>query len=217
MSAPRDWDLRADELSADAIARGEPTAWFDDLYAAGSAGEVSMPWDRTVPQVDLRSWAEREGLDGSGRRAVVVGCGLGADAEYLASLGFTTTAFDISPTAVEVARGRNPGSSVDYRVADLLALPAEWSLSFDLVVEIFTLQALPDPPREQAATAVTGLVAPGGTLLVVAFRYAGSDSAEVGPPFPLDRHFMESLGRGGLHAVQLEEIDGPRWRATYRR
>ena len=217
MSAPRDWDLRADELSADAIARGEPTAWFDDLYAAGSAGEVSMPWDRTVPQVDLRSWAEREGLDGAGRRAVVIGCGLGADAEYLASLGFTTTAFDISPTAVEVARGRNLGSSVDFRVADLLPLPEEWSRSFDLVVEIFTLLALPDPPRERAADAVTGLVAPGGTLLAVAFRYADSGSAEVGPPFPLDRHFMESLGRGGLHAVELEEIDGPRWRATYRR
>ena len=165
MSEPRDWDLRADELSADAIRRGEPTAWFDDLYAAGSAGEVSMPWDRTGPQVDLQTWAEREQVDGSGRRAVVVGCGLGADAEYLATLGFTTTAFDIAPTAVEVARGRNPGSAVDYRVADLLALPAEWERSFDLVVEIFTLQALPDPPREQAADAVTGLVADGGTLL----------------------------------------------------
>jgi SAM-dependent methyltransferase len=217
MTSPRDWDLRANELSAEAIARGEPTTWFDELYAAGSAGEVSMPWDRTTPQVDLRAWAEREHLDGTGRRAVVVGCGLGADAEYLASLGFTTTAFDISPTAVEVARGRNPGSGVDYRVADLLALPEEWSEAFDLVVEIFTLQALPDPPREQAADAVAGLVADGGTLLAVQFRYAESVGAEAGPPFPLARDFMESLGRGGLHVVRLEEIDGPRWRATYRR
>ncbi|MET1060336.1 MAG: class I SAM-dependent methyltransferase [Nocardioides sp.] len=217
MSEPRDWDLRADELSAEAIGRGDPTAWFDELYAAGSAGEVSMPWDRTLPQVDLREWAEREGVDGAGRRAVVVGCGLGADAEYLASLGFTTTAFDISPTAVEVARGRNPGSSVDYRVADLLALPDEWHHAFDLVVEIFTLQALPDPPREAAADAVTGLVDEGGTLLVVAFRYAGSGNAESGPPFPLGRAFMESLARDGLDAVRLEELAGPRWRATYRR
>ncbi len=217
MSAPRDWDLRAAELSADAIGRGDPTAWFDELYAAGSAGEVSMPWDRTEPQVDLRAWAEREAPDGSGRRAVVVGCGLGADAEYLASLGFATTAFDISPTAVGEARGRNPESSVDYRVADLLALPEDWALSFDLVVEIFTLQALPDPPRERAADVVTGLVADGGTLLAVAFRYADSDGAGAGPPFPLDRRFMESLARGGLLALDLEEVDGPRWRATYRR
>ena len=217
MSEPRDWDLRADELAADAIGRGDPTAWFDELYAAGSAGEVSMPWDRTTPQVDLREWAEREGIDGAGQRAVVVGCGLGADAEYLATLGFATTAFDISPTAVEVARSRNEGSGVDYRVADLLALPDEWRHAFDLVVEIFTLQALPDPPREAAADAVTGLVAEGGTLLAVAFRYADSGNAETGPPFPLGRDFMEGLARGGLHAVRLEEVDGPRWRATYRR
>jgi SAM-dependent methyltransferase len=214
----RDWDEKADELSARAIGRGEPTAWFDELYAAGAAGDVTMPWDRSQPQVELREWAEREGLDGTGRRAVVVGCGLGADAEYLASLGFTTTAFDISPTAVEVARARHPGSRVDYRVADLLKLPEEWHQAFDLVAEIFTLQALPDPPRDAAADAVTGLVADGGTLLAVAFRYDDdSPDADAGPPFPLDRGFMAGLARGGLGVVRLEELDGPRWRATYQR
>jgi hypothetical protein len=76
---------------------------------------------------------------------------------------------------------------------------------------------LPDPPRQAAADAVTGLVTEGGTLLAVAFRYAGSGNAETGPPFPLGRAFMEGLARGGLHAVRLEEVDGPRWRATYRR
>lgn len=217
MSAPRDWDERADELSAGAIGRGAPTSWFDELYAEGAAGDVTMPWDRTEPQVQLKEWAERESVEGVGRRAVVVGCGLGADAEYLASLGFATTAFDISPTAVDVARTRNPGSSVDYRVADLLALPGEWDRAFDLVVEIFTLQALPDPPREEAADAVTGLVADDGTLLAVAFRYDASAPTDAGPPFPLDRAFMERLARGGLVMVRLEELDGPRWRATYRR
>lgn len=217
MSEPRDWDVRANELSADAIGRGDPTAWFDELYAEGRDGAVGMPWDRSVPQVDLRTWAEREGLDGTGRRAVVVGCGLGADAEYLSSLGFTTSAFDISPTAVELARSRNPGSSVDYRVADLLALPGEWHHAFDLVVEIFTLQAMPDPPREGAADGVVGLVAEGGTLLAVQFRYVASAPVEARPPFPLDREFMESLGRDGLRVVGLEEVDGPRWRATYGR
>ena len=50
----RDWDLRADELSARAIADGEPTAWFDRLYAEGATGTVSMPWDRDEPHVLLR-------------------------------------------------------------------------------------------------------------------------------------------------------------------
>ena len=32
-----------------------------------------------------------------------------------------------------------------------------------------------------------------------------------------DELSSEAIARGGLHAVRLEEIDGPRWRATYRR
>ncbi len=218
MTNPRDWDVRANELSTDAIRRGHPTAWFDELYAEGAAGEVSMPWDRTEPHPLLQEWADDERLDGGGRRAVVVGCGLGADAEFLASLGFDTVAFDVAPTAVDLARSRNPGSTVEYRVADLLALPPDWHLAFDLVVEIFTLQAVPDPPREVMADAVTRLVATGGTLFAVAFRHDDTEPSEAGPPFPLTRTFMERLGRGGLDVVRLEErVEPSRWRATYTR
>ena len=73
MTEPRDWDLRADELAAAAIGREQPTAWFDELYAEGRAGAVSMPWDRVDPQPLLKEWAEREGLEGAGRTAIVVG------------------------------------------------------------------------------------------------------------------------------------------------
>ena len=213
----RDWDERADELSAEAIGSGEPTAWFDRLYAEGAAGDVSLPWDRTEPQVLLREWVEREGIDGTGKRAIVVGCGLGADAAYLAGLGFATTGFDISETAVALATERTAGTGVDLQAADLLDLPVAWLGAFDLVVEIFTVQALPDPPRAEAIEAVAGLVAPGGTLLAIAFRYDGSEPADVGPPFPLTRETMEALATDGLELARLEELPGPRWRGEYRR
>ena len=213
----RDWDVRADELSAEAIAGGEPTAWFDRLYDAGDAGEVAMPWDRDEPQVLLREWAEARDLRGAGRRAVVVGCGLGADAEYLASLGFVTTGFDVAATAVRLAQERHPGSSVDYRVADLLDLPAAWHRAFDLVVEIFTVQALPDPPRDRAVAGVASLVADGGTLLAIAFRHERGLDERHGPPFALTRASMESLATGGLTTVRAEELPGPRWRVEHHR
>jgi len=213
----RDWDLRADELAGEAIGRGEPTAWFDRLYAEGIAGDISVPWDRDDPNPQLAEWAEGVALDGTGRQAVVVGCGLGADAEYVASRGFATTAFDIAPAAIGEVRRRRPESTVDYRVEDLLALSPDLAGRFDLVVEIFTLQALPDPPRQQAVDAVVGLVAPGGTLVAVAFRDNGSEPAGQGPPFPLDGDFMGSLARGGLELVRLDEVAGPRWLAEYRR
>lgn len=213
----RDWDLRADELSAEAIAAGRPTEWFDRLYAAGVSGEVSLPWDREDPQVLLHEWAQGAGLAGEGRRAVVVGCGLGADAEYLARLGFEVTAFDVSPTAVALAADRYPGSPVSYEVADLLDLPAPWHGAFDLVVEIFTLQALPEPPRRDAGRGVTSLVAPGGTLLAIQFRYDGTGSVDAGPPFPQTRDLFDSLAADGLDLVALEELQPARWRAELRR
>ena len=214
---PTDWDLRGDEFAAESIERGEPTGWFDRLYAEGVAGEVSMPWDRTEPHVLLRDWAEHTRLDGDGKAGVVVGCGLGADAAYLASLGFTTVGFDVAPTAIEVARARHGAAGVEFRVADLLALPEEWTGAFDLVVEIFTIQALPDPPRTEAARQVSALVAPGGTLLAVAFRHDGSTSPEEGPPFALTQETMDGLAVDGLRVATREELPGPRWRVEYRR
>ncbi len=213
----RDWDLRADALASEAIGAGEPTAWFDRLYAEGLAGEISVPWDRDDPNPQLSEWAESVGLEGAGLSAVVVGCGLGADAEFVAARGFATTGFDIAPAAIEEVQRRRPESTVDYRVEDLLALSPDLVGRFDLVVEIFTLQALPDPPRQQAAEAVVGLVRPGGRLVAVAFRNEGSASSDQGPPFALGRGFMESLGSGALDLVRLEEKDGPRWLAEYRR
>ena len=213
----RDWDLRANELSSAAIAAGQPTAWFDQLYGAGAAGDISMPWDRDEPYAQLRQWAEDSALDATGKRAVVVGCGLGADAEYLSGRGFSTTAFDISPTAIEIARSRHPGTKVDYRVADLLALPEEYRRAFDLVVEIFTIQALPDPPRAAAIAAVASLVATGGTLLAISFRQDGDERAQQGPPYPLTRGEMESLATGGLSVNHIEQAAGDRWLATFRR
>jgi len=210
-----DWHARADRLAAESIGAGEPTAWFDRLYAAAVAGEVDMPWSRDGAHAALAEWTS--GRAGAGRRAVVVGCGLGADAAHLARLGWATTAFDISPTAVEEARRRHAGSGAEFAVGDLLALPEEWRAAFDLVVEVFTLQALPDPPRGAAAAAVVDLVAPGGTLLAVQFRADGSHPAGEGPPFPLARGFMESLAGDRLDLVGLEELDGPLWRAEYRR
>src|SRR4051812_3372561 len=140
MSNDRDWDQLADELGVAAVADGEPTRWYDELWSAAARGEVSMPWDRTRPHDLLADFAAAR--DGTGGRAVVVGAGYGADAEHLASLGWRTTAFDISPAAVAATRDRYPDTEVDYRVADLLDLPADLVGAFDLVVEIYTIQAL---------------------------------------------------------------------------
>ena len=130
-------------LASASFAAGDPTGWFDRLYAAGASGRVPVPWSRRDPHPLLAEWAQRHHLAGEGKRAIVPGRALGADAEYLAGLGFATTAFDISPTAIRLARHRHPDSPVEYAAADLLHLPRPWQQAFDLVAEIITVQALP--------------------------------------------------------------------------
>jgi SAM-dependent methyltransferase len=206
----------ADRLAGPSLAAGDATGWFDRLYREAADGRAVVPWDEPAPSGGLDS----AGLPGGdGKRALVVGCGLGRDAEFVAGLGYATIAFDISPTAVRDARARHSPSLVDYRVADLLDPPSDWAQAFDLVVESNTVQALPRSLRAPATASVASFLAPGGTLLVLAAALdtPGPD----GPPWPLTPEEIEAFAVGGVRAVSLDRLpsdrfDG-RWRALFTR
>ena len=192
----REDSLSTDELEAilvsEARAAGDPTGWFDRLYRAGESGHVAVPWSRSEAQHLLTDWAASRSLHGGGRRAIVVGCALGADAEFVACLGYETTAFDISPAAIRLTRRRHRGSPVHYTMANLLDLPSTWTRAFDLVVEIITVQALPDPPRSDAIANVGRLVGLGGVLVAVALAQPENESREAeAPPWPLSREEID--------------------------
>lgn len=216
-----DPDAYAGRLAAEAIAGGSPTAWFERLYAEASRGEAVVPWDRDEPHQLVADWFRD--VAGSGRRALVVGAGLGRDAEFVARRGFATTAFDVSPSAVDAARRRHAGSSVHYVQADLLDPPPEWRHAFDLVLESLTVQSLPATVRGPAIAGVPRFVAPGGTLLVVAFGRDDDVPAGDGPPWPLVRGEIDAFASDGVQPVRIEAIRDPdtpaglRWRAEFRR
>jgi SAM-dependent methyltransferase len=186
-------------LSAEAVAAGRPVAWFEQFYAE-SAELDDVPWADQEPNPHLVRQPEVQ--DGNGRRALVVGCGFGDDAEWLAANGWSTTAFDIAPTAVSRARQRFPQSSVDYVTADLLDSPVEWHSAYDLVVEFFTLQVLTEPMRPAAFAALRDLLTPGGRLLVLCRR---RHEQEPLPPFPWP--LTESELRAGLAGLELERFE----------
>lgn len=205
---------RARKVIAESLRAGDATGWFEQLYAASRREGFAMPWDDGEPNEELVAWLD--GARHEGGAALVVGAGPGRDAELLAARGYATTAFDVSPTAIDAARERFPSSPVTYTVADLLDPPAQWRAAFDLVVEVFTVQSLPDPPRADAIRSVAGFVAPGGTLLVVATARDDGTPDPDGPPWPLLRRDVESFAAGGLELVRLERL-GHRWRAELHR
>ncbi|MHA3703628.1 DUF952 domain-containing protein [Jatrophihabitans sp. YIM 134969] len=194
----------------------DPTAWFEQLYGDAAAGTAVVPWDLPNPGAGVVEWAQ--GRELTGVRTLVVGCGYGRDAEYLAGRGADVTAFDIAPTAVSGARERHPDTAVTYLVADLLSPPTDWLGAFDLVVENMNVQALPEPLRSDAIAAVGRFVAPGGTLVATEAARADDAPAEPGPPWPFLRAEMESFGSGVLTLVALDGTDPlTRWRAEFHR
>ncbi|MEU1385275.1 MULTISPECIES: class I SAM-dependent methyltransferase [unclassified Nonomuraea] len=213
----RDPDADARRLAARSLAADDPTGWFEHLYAESATGDAIVPWDSRTPHFLLAEWTAGRGHGGG--RALVVGAGLGDDAEHVAALGHATVAFDVSASAVRLARERFPDSPVDYVTADLLDPPAAWRHAFDLVVEIMTVQALPEELHARATESVAGFVRPGGTLLVIAS--GREDGGPVGaPPWPLTATEIAAFATGGLTAERIEDLrDGGRhrWRATFRR
>ena len=216
MTRGPEWNELADDLGLAAVADGEPTRWYDELWSAAARGEVALPWDRTDPHPLLSAWTAELG-PGGGRPAVVVGCGLGGDSEHLAREGWATTAFDISPAAVDAVRERYPDSPVDYRVGNLLDLDKGLVGAFDLVVEIFTVQALHPSLRAAASRGVRTLLAPGGRALVVQFPRADDEDHTPEPPWTLTRGEMEAIAGDGVEIESLELVPTPdatgrRWR-----
>ena len=105
-------------------------------------------------------------------RALDVGCGEGADAIWLALRGWHVTAIDVATNALERARaaGEAAGVEVDWVRAGLVELEqtageGAAAEGFDLVTLFYP--ALLRTADARSEKALLGLVAPGGTLLVV--------------------------------------------------
>jgi SAM-dependent methyltransferase len=182
---------------------GDAEVGFEELYASAGENLEAVPWVSLTAHPALVSWLDRQPTP-EGETALVVGCGYGDDAEELGRRGYRATAFDIAPTAIARCQERFPSSGVDYRVADLFALPQEWRGGFGLVVEIRTLQSLPPQRRAVAVRAVAETVRPGGMLWLRCL--ARADDEPVGErPWPVSRRELGGFGRVGLHELEFLE------------
>lgn len=221
-------DLEAQRARFRGYAEIAGLGWFERLYAEAVTGSARVPWDLGHPDPLLADWLvgwQPSSSEFGGRpRALVVGCGLGRDAEFVAELGFETTAFDISETAIRSAQRRFPESEVSYQVADLLDPPPSWTRGYDLVVECITVQALPESLRPSAIHNVARMVGDNGSLIVIALRQPTNHEPASGPPWPLTRPEIDAFATDGLEPVRIEQAIDPtyagrreRWRAAYHR
>ena len=210
---------RVRELQANFAASGDVTGWFEALYREADGNNEVIPWADLEPNRYFKAWAESKELKGEGRKALVVGCGLGDDAKYLADLGFEVTAFDISPTAIEWAKRLYGETPIRFEAADLFQPPPEWIGAFDLVLEIYTIQPLPLEMRPLVVDAVAAFVAENGKLVVVT-RGREDDVEPDILPWPMSRKDLSRFETHGLKQTDFvimpgEDDEPPRFVAEY--
>ena len=191
-------------LSEKATASGHPLAWFEHFYRLALTEGHSIPWADMIPNQNLIEIYDRIPNLPLPATVLVVGCGLGDDAEWLAQKGHQVTAFDISPSAINECRRRFPSSAVHYLEADLFAPPDDWLNHFDIVLESYTLQVLRNPLREEALGRVCELVSTNGILLLI--TRARDDSEPAGTmPWPLTRSELDIIPTLGFEELFFED------------
>ncbi len=196
---------RTKQLAADFLNRGDATGWFEALYDEAGGNHENIPWADLEPNRFLVEFAKKTNLRGTGRKALVVGCGLGDDAKYLHDLGFEVTGFDISPTAIEWAKKLNP--EIRFETADLFAPFQGWLGAFEFVLEIYTIQPLPLEIRPQVIDSISNFVAPNGRIVVVT-RGREDDEIPLELPWALSQKDLSQFEKNGLRQTYFEEMWG---------
>ena len=213
---------RAREIQAEFAARGDVLGWFEAFYKESDGNPDLISWADLEPNKYFREWAESTGLKGDGRKALVVGCGLGDDAKYLDDLEFNVTAFDISPTAIKWAKKLYGESDIAFEVMDLFQPFRGWLGAFDFVLEIYTIQPLPLEMRPQVVDAIAAFVADEGKLVVVT-RGREDDVEPDILPWPMSRRDLSRFEHSGLRQTDFvemppdEEDEPPRFVVEYTR
>ena len=138
------------------------------LHGRARRRRAQIPWDRGEAHPLLRGVdGGSAGLRGEGRRALVVGAGLGFDAEHLAALGFATTAFDVAPTAVAWRASASPAARSTTASPTCSTSRASGRARSTSSSRSSPCRRCRRSCGRPATAAIASTVAPGGTLFVV--------------------------------------------------
>ncbi len=180
----------------------DPLGWFDSIYKDAQGDYKAVFWADLEASPNLINWLKKNPIKKKKSKAIVIGCGVGDDAEALSDFGYEVTGFDISPTAIELCKNRYPNSKVTYLVEDLFNYPRSWIQNFDVIYECNTIQVLPGKYRIKARKAISNLIAPLGHLLVSCrSRKKGEQEDDI--PLPLDKDEIDKF----VITDKLKEID----------
>lgn len=140
----------------------QPQDW-DAVYLAPTA----PPWDIGRPQPTFVRLADSGLLGG---RVLDAGCGTGENALLAADHGADAVGVDVSPRAIEEARGKaaERGLTARFEVADALNL-GQLGMTFDTVIDSGLFHVFDDEARARYVTSLGSVLESGGSCYLMCF------------------------------------------------
>ena len=153
----------------------EESSFWESKYQA-----ASHPWDLGEPTPPLVDFFQQK-IAPSGGEMIVLGCGLGQDAVFLAEQGLSVTAVDFAPSAIatttELASAK--GVKLETLEQDIFSLSKTNKGSFDYLFEHTCFCAIAPSRRQDYVGLTADLLRPNGKLYGIFFTH----NREGGPPF----------------------------------
>ncbi|MCG9886063.1 MAG: TPMT family class I SAM-dependent methyltransferase [Cyanobacteria bacterium] len=169
--------------------------FWEGRYQTGEAR-----WDLGEPSPVLTGHLSRPDAPPPGR-AIVLGCGRGHDALWLAASGFDVVGIDFAPSAVAAARQRAAmvRLEAEFFQQDLFALDAGLLGQFDYVVEHTCFCAIAPERRLDYVKIARSLLREDGEFLGVFFTH----DRPGGPPFGSCPEGLRSLFEPHFDILEL--------------
>jgi SAM-dependent methyltransferase len=157
------------------------------------------PWDIGRPQPAFARLAGRGLLSG---RLLDAGCGTGENALLAAAHGAEVVGIDLSPRAIERAKGKaaDRGLSVRFEAGDVLFL-GRLGLTFDTIIDSGVFHFFDDEDRPRYVASLASVLKPGGRCYLMCF----SDSQPgLWGPRRVRREELTGSFRDGWTVVSIE-------------
>jgi 2-polyprenyl-3-methyl-5-hydroxy-6-metoxy-1,4-benzoquinol methylase len=151
---------------------------FKRLYRSAESFE-DLPWhDSEPPPLLVQALDQRDSVG----HALDVGCGAGTYSLYMAGRGYSVTAIDFMPEAIEILRRRAAAAGQTIEVAE--ADVTTWSCDkrFDVVLDVGCLHSPNVKERQVYKRQLLQWLAPGGDYILTHFGRRGWwDGWPIGP------------------------------------
>lgn len=180
----------------------------EDFWSQKYKEHPSPPWNLNEPHPELKSILPQLKL--TKRRILVLGCGLGHDAAYIAEQGHIVTAIDISPTAIETAQKTYSHiNNLRFEVGDIFNLDEKYYKQFDIVFEHTLYCAISPDQRKNLIKVWRRCLEDTGHLLGIFFV----NPKRTGPPFGGSEWELKNLLENSFHFLYWTRLQfSPGWR-----